>query len=166
LQPIFLRRVGEYVLRQCDQKDLEQVVSINWNSLPEHYSDFFFEEILRDLPEMFLVAEKDDQPVSYIMCRIEYGFSKTKRFTLVRRGHIVSLAVLSSHRGHGLGRALVEEVLKKMMEKGCTEVYLEVRVTNQAAIHMYEKIGFQISTRIEGYYRDGEAAYLMTFSPK
>ena len=53
-----------------------------------------------------------------------------------------------------------------MMDKGCSEVYLEVRVTNQAAIHMYENLGFQISSRMEGYYRDGEAAYMMIFSPK
>jgi len=163
LQPTYVRQIGEYTVRQCVQRDLSQVTTINWATLPEHYSDFFFEELLRESPETFLVAEKDGLVVGYIMCRVEYGFSNIKKFSLARKGHIVSVAVLGEHRDRGLGRALVEEALKGMKIRGCGEAYLEVRVSNQTAIHLYEDLGFRIASRLEGYYRDGEVAYMMTF---
>jgi [ribosomal protein S18]-alanine N-acetyltransferase len=163
LQNVFLRRVGKYGIRKALMEDLPAVISINWAALPEHYSDSFFEERLREAPETFLVAEDEaSNIVGYIMCRIEYGFSHTKRYGLARKGHIVSVAVLEGHRHFGVGRAAIEEALKGMKERGCTETYLEVRVSNDPAIDLYKKLGFQIVTTHPGYYRDGEGAYLMS----
>ena len=98
------------------------------------------------------------------MCRIEYGFSHLKRYGLARKGHIVSVAVLEAHRGNGVGRALVEESLRGMKDRGCSEAYLEVRVSNDSAIGLYRHLGFQSVTTHHGYYRDGEDAYLMSKS--
>jgi ribosomal-protein-alanine N-acetyltransferase len=163
LQNVFLRRVGKYGIRKALMEDLPAVISINWAALPEHYSDSFFEERLREAPETFLVAEDEaSNIIGYIMCRIEYGFSHTKRYGLARKGHIVSVAVLEGHRHFGVGRATIEEALKGMKERGCTETYLEVRVSNDPAIDLYKKLGFQIVTTHAGYYRDGEGAYLMS----
>ncbi len=100
--------------------------------------------------------------IGYIMCRIEYGFSHVKRYGLARKGHVVSVAVLEGHRGFGLGLALMEEALNGMRERGCSEVYLEVRVSNDAAVGLYRKLGFQVVATHHGYYRDGENAYLMS----
>jgi len=154
--------VEEYTIRRCKLEDLPVVRWINEVSLPENYSFFFFEEIFREFPEGFIVAEKDNSLVGYIMCRLEYGFSNIRRFSLARKGHIVSIAVLEGHRGKGIGSALMEEALKAMKEKNCSEAYLEVRVTNLQAINLYKKLGFQVISRIEGYYRDGEDAFLMS----
>lgn len=163
MQNVFLRRVGKYGIRKCLIEDLPSVISINWAALPEHYSDSFFEERLRESPETFLVAEDENGPIiGYIMCRIEYGFSHLKRYGLARKGHVVSVAVLEAHRGAGVGRALVEESLSGMKERGCSETYLEVRVSNEPAISLYRKLGFAVVTTHHGYYRDGEDAYLMS----
>jgi ribosomal-protein-alanine N-acetyltransferase len=40
--------------------------------------------------------------------------------------------------------------------------FLEVRVTNEAAISLYKKLGFEVTRTINGYYSDGEDAYVMT----
>ena len=163
VQNIFLRRVGKYGIRKCLVEDLPSIISINWAALPEHYSDSFFEERLRESPETFLVTEDEGGSIiGYIMCRIEYGFSHLKKYGLARKGHVVSVAVLESHRGQGIGKALMEEALKGMKERGCSETYLEVRVSNDSAITMYRILGFQTVTTHHGYYRDGEDAYLMS----
>jgi [ribosomal protein S18]-alanine N-acetyltransferase len=160
---VFLRRVGKYGVRRSLVEDLPSVISINWAALPEHYSDSFFEERLRESPETFLLAEDErGSVVGYIMCRIEYGFSHVKRYGLARKGHIVSVAILEEHRRQGLGRALVEESLKGMRERGCSEAYLEVRVSNEPAVDLYKLLGFETVTTHHGYYRDGESAYLMS----
>ena len=164
MQNSYVKRVGEYVIRPAELKDIPKVVSINFATLPEHYSDSFFEELLTESPETFLVAELAGEVLGYIMCRIEYGFSNLKKFGFARKGHIVSVAVVESHRGKGLGRALVLEALDGTVRRGCTEAYLEVRVSNTTAIKMYQELNFGSTTRIPGYYRDGEDAYLMAVS--
>ena len=142
-------------------EDLKKVISINLVTLPEHYSDYFFEDILKSSPESFIVAENDGVIVGYIMCRIEYGFSNFKRFSLIRKGHIVSLAVLEEHRKNGLGKSLISSAVEALKFKGCNEVYLEVRATNEEAVKIYKQLGFKITSIISGYYRDNEKANLM-----
>jgi len=131
------------------------------NTLPEHYSDYFFESILRELPEAFVVAEVNDNIIGYIMCKIEFGFSNFRKLGFVKKGHVVSVAVLDQHRGKGVGRALMLEGVNGVFSRKSDEIYLEVRISNEPAIKMYEKLGFQIKSRLRTYYRDGEDAYLM-----
>jgi ribosomal-protein-alanine N-acetyltransferase len=144
--------------------DVKGVIAINWAALPEHYSDSFFEELLRSSPETFLVAESDGRLVGYAMSRVEFGLSLTKRFGVSRRGHIVSIAVLEDHRRRGLGTALIEETLKGMSQRGCSEAYLEVRISNNEAVQMYKKLNFVVSTQLQAYYKDMEDAYQMVAS--
>ena len=156
-----LRKVGPYMIRRCEARDLPTVVDINLLTLPEHYSDYFFESILRELPESFIVAELYNKVVGYIMCKIEFGFSNFRKLGFVKKGHVVSVAVLNEHRNQGLGKALMLEGINGVIARKTDEIYLEVRVSNEAAVRMYERLGFQIKSRLRAYYRDGEDAYLM-----
>jgi len=154
-----------YNIRKFDPKDLYQVISINQRCLPENYSEFFFMNLYKNFPETFIVAEKDGTIVGYIMCRIESGLSSIgfTPLSLSRKGHIISIAVLPEHRGKGLGSALIEKALEAMAKfynaKSC---YLEVRVSNEPAISLYKKAGFEVQKTIRGYYADGENAYIMS----
>ena len=149
------------MIRRCEERDLNSVVNINMATLPEHYSDYFFESLLRELPEAFIVAEVDDKVIGYIMCKIEFGFSNFRKLGFVKKGHVVSVAVLDQHRGKGVGKALMLEGINGVLSRKSDEIYLEVRVSNTQAIRMYQRLGFQIKSRLRSYYRDGEDAYLM-----
>lgn len=140
---------------------MPSVIGINLNSLPEHYSDYFFHSILRELPEAFIVAEISNEIVGYVMCKIEYGFSNFRKLGFVKKGHVVSIAVLEALRGRGVGKVLMEEALNGIVSRRCDEIYLEVRTSNTPAIKMYENLNFQMKSRLRAYYRDGEDAYLM-----
>jgi [ribosomal protein S18]-alanine N-acetyltransferase len=153
--------VGDYVIRRCEASDLQAVIDINMAALPEHYSDYFFESILRELPEAFILAELNFKIVGYIMCKIEFGFSNFRKLGFVKKGHVVSVAVLEEHRGKSIGKALMVEGINGVMHRKVDEIYLEVRVSNTSAIKMYQKLHFEIKSRLRSYYRDGEDAYLM-----
>ena len=139
-------------------------MEINLKTLPEHYSDYFYESLLDELPEAFLIAEISGKLIGYIMCKTEYGFSNFKKLGFVKKGHVVSVAVIDEHRGKGFGSELVNESLKGVKMRQCGEMYLEVRCSNTDAVKLYEKLGFSINQRLKTYYRDGEDAYLMAIN--
>ena len=51
--------------------------------------------------------------------------------------------------------------MEKALELGCGVVTLETRPSNQVAHHLYRKYGFRFEGVRQGYYRDGEDAWLM-----
>jgi len=161
---VILRQIGNCIIRRCDPTDIIPVMEINLKTLPEHYSDYFYESLLDELPEAFLVAEISGKLVGYIMCKMEYGFSNFKKLGFVKKGHVVSVAVIDEYRGKGIGSELVNESLKGVKMRQCGEMYLEVRCSNNDAVRLYEKLGFSINQRLKTYYRDGEDAYLMAIN--
>ena len=158
---VILRDLNGVIIRRCEPSDIISVMEINMKTLPEHYSDYFYESLLADLPESFLVAENAGTFVGYIMCKSEFGVSNFKKLGFVKKGHVVSVAVLDKFRGNGIGSALVEEAFKGVKEKQCDEMYLEVRCSNSDAVRLYEKLGMFVRQRLRAYYRDGEDAYMM-----
>jgi len=162
-----LRSVGACNIRRADTSDIIPVMEVNLKTLPEHYSDYFYEAILAEMPEAFLVADTVDSNnrgkiIGYIMCKMEHGFSNFKKLGFVKKGHMVSVAVLTEYRKEGIGRALVEESIKGVAVRECDEFYLEVRCSNTAAVRLYERLGFEIRQKLGAYYKDGEDAYLMS----
>ena len=156
-----LRNVNGYTLRRCCLDDLKSVIDINEKTLPEHYTDYFFESLLRELPEAFIVAELNNELVGYIMCKLEFGFSNFRKLGFVKKGHVVSISLLQNHRRKNLGEALMIEGINGIVARKGDEIYLEVRASNLPAISLYEKLGFQTKSILKSYYRDGEDAKLM-----
>jgi ribosomal-protein-alanine N-acetyltransferase len=141
--------------------DLPSVTQINQTCLPENYTDIFFVDLFRRHPETFLTAQVEEKIVGYIMCRVEVGLSSIGLSGLVKKGHIVSVAVLPEHRRKGIGQTLVIQAMEGMRKYNAKQCYLEVRVTNQEAVTLYKKLGFDVARTIHGYYADGEDAFVM-----
>jgi len=158
---VILKQIGDCILRRCELGDIIPVMEINLRTLPEHYSDYFYESLLEELPEAFIVAELSGKIIGYIMCKMEHGFSNFKKLGFVKKGHVVSIAVIDNHRRKGFGSILVDEAIKGVKIRQCSELYLEVRCSNNDAVRLYEKLGFSIIHRLKAYYRDGEDAYVM-----
>ena len=156
-----MKQIGDCILRRCELGDIIPVMEINLSTLPEHYSDYFYESLLEELPEAFIVAEISGKVIGYIMCKMEHGFSNFKKLGFVKKGHVVSIAVMDEHRGKGFGSAIVNEGINGVKIRQCSELYLEVRCSNNDAVRLYEKLGFSIIQRLKAYYRDGEDAYVM-----
>ncbi len=151
-----------HLLRPFRPEDLSAVIEINRVCLPENYSPYFFMEVYKSCPEAFIVAEVNRQVVGYIMCRLEFGFSDVRRFRMVRKGHVVSVAVMPDYRRHGIGRELVVISLKALELHGAEECFLEVRTANEEAVGLYKQMGFETVRVVSHYYHDGADAYLMS----
>ena len=98
-----------FAIREFNPDDIKHVVSINQRCLPENYPDQFFMGLYYHAPKAFFVAEYEGEVVGYIMCRIERGISGFGRMP-VKKGHIVSIAVLETLRNNGANISMVKNI--------------------------------------------------------
>ncbi|MBT8171443.1 ribosomal protein S18-alanine N-acetyltransferase [Candidatus Bathyarchaeota archaeon] len=150
-----------YNLRQFEPSDLDGVIQINRECLPENYSTGFFMNLYKRFPKTFIVAELKNEIIGYIMCRIETGIPSFKMLGIARKGHVISIAVLPKHHRKGIGYRLIQSATNAMVNYKAKECYLEVRESNITAISLYKKLAFQPAKTIRNYYADGEDALVM-----
>ena len=109
----------------------------------------FVDSISAGVP--FLVATAGDQVAGYAVAH--YAGDE---------GEILNLGVGTAHRRRGIGRALVEEILRMLGRRGVRSAYLEVRESNSAAQRLYEALGFtKVGLRTRYYRRPVEDAVIL-----
>lgn len=139
------------VIRPAKLFDIPEVMRIEGDSFRERYPRGIFLTFLDRNPDTFLVAEYNGKVIGYVMAYLRPDLE----------GHIMSIAVDPAYRGNGIGSALLTEAIERLIKKGARYIGLEVRVSNQGAIRLYQRFGFKKVKRVIGYYSDGEDAYYM-----
>lgn len=66
--------------------------------------------------------------------------------------HLLNISIAKSHQGRGLGRSLLDDMMQISRGHGAANIFLEVRPSNTAAIHLYESVGFNEMAVRRGYY--------------
>ena len=74
-----------------------------------------------------------------------------KTHETLRHSGVLGMGVAASHRGQGVGSALLRATLEAARARGITRVELVVRADNAAAIRLYEKHGFELEGRLRDY---------------
>lgn len=105
---------------------------------------------LYDENSKYYIATLDNKLVGYVGCT-----------TCLDYMDILSIVVKKDYQHIGIGSRLLEHIINIAKQEGIKEIFLEVRISNQNAISLYEKYGFKnINTR-EKYYPDNhEDAYV------
>jgi len=79
---------------------------------------------------------------------------------------VLTLAVAADRWGEGIGSALLDGLLAEAGRRGCTEIFLEVRVDNDRAKRLYRRRGFTDIGIRHGYYQpSGTDALVMRLVP-
>jgi ribosomal-protein-alanine N-acetyltransferase len=144
--------------RRLDQRDLEAIERIERRSYPTPWSRSMFASELAKPSSVSLGAFDSD--TSELL-----GYLVISRY--VDAWHVMNVAVAPEHRRQGIASALFErlfEVTGADPRRGYT---LEVRISNEAAIRLYERLGFQSRGVRRGYYTDNrEDALIMWRDPE
>lgn len=109
--------------------------------------------------------EETENPTAYFVVAVEgdevLGYAGMHR--VLGESYIDNIAVFPQYRGKGIGRELTSALIERAGEDDGEFITLEVRVSNAAAIGLYESLGFERSGVRRRFYRNPtEDALIMT----
>jgi len=138
-------------LHRFNKEHLLDVLRIEDLSNPSPWSERSFIHEIDNRNGIFEVALIEGKVVGYA------GI-----WLVVDEAHITTVAIDPAYRKQGIGETLICSLLEQAKEKNMACATLEVRASNEAAIHLYEKLGFVISATRRNYYpNDNESAFVM-----
>jgi [ribosomal protein S18]-alanine N-acetyltransferase len=136
-------------IRAFSYTDLPQVLAIERRAFTSPWSVAMFVLELSKPSGIYLAAVRGTEIVGYVICA-----------RYVEAYHVMTLAVDPEHRREGIATILLDAVIERAGEDA--NYTLEVRVSNQAAIALYERYGFRgVGTRPRYYADNGEDAIIM-----
>lgn len=143
--------------RSAVLEDLEALVAIEQACFSQdRLSKRSLRRWIQSKHSVFLVIEQAQAQQTAL---VGYGLVWCHRGTRLAR--LYSLALLSSLRGHGLAKKLLLELEKRTAERGRLFMRLEVAKNNQAAIGLYESLGYRTFGEYSDYYDDHTDALRM-----
>jgi ribosomal-protein-alanine N-acetyltransferase len=149
--------VSNVELRRLELRDLGAIEEIERESYPTPWSRSMFASELSK-PSSMCLGAFDAETGDLV------GYLVISRY--VDAWHVMNVAVTAAYRRRGIARALLErlfEVTGSDERRGYT---LEVRVSNEGAIKLYERLGFVARGVRRGYYTDNrEDALIMWRDP-
>ena len=148
-------------LRHVQPADLLSIVRIERQTFDRPWDHATFESFL-DSPGFLVLEDPEGTDLGEEIAG--YVVSETVELRGNRFGHVKDLAVKPALQGAGRGRRLLEGAMRLLAGYGVTRVRLEVRPSNERALALYERAGFEVLARHDGYYPDGEDALLMARS--
>jgi [ribosomal protein S18]-alanine N-acetyltransferase len=154
-----VERVPPVQVRRLSYPDLPQVIAIERRVFPTPWSLAMFVLELSKQSGICLAATVrgsagEPRLVGYLIC---------SRYDTV--WHVMNVAVDSDHQRRGLASALLAELYERVGDEQA-RFTLEVRRSNDVAIHLYEREGFRAAGTRRRYYQDnGEDALVMWRTP-
>ena len=135
-------------IRKVSKEDVAAIVSIQ-RQTPQaaQWTTADYANLAGDPSGLILVAELDTVTPPMIV-----GFVAFHR--VIDEAELRNMAVDPAHQRQGVGRQLVAEGRRRLLEQGAKQVFLEVRASNVAAQRLYYSAGFALCSRRKDYYND------------
>ncbi len=143
-------------VRLYAKEDLPSILAVQAKS-PEaaRWFGHDYERLAENPHGMILVADLETMDPPKIL-----GFAAFHR--IIDEVEMRNVAVDPDHRQQGVGKALLEDARQRLLKAGAKRIFLEVRVSNKAALALYYSVGFALHSQRKDYYRDPqEDAYIL-----
>lgn len=127
-------------IRPMTVEDLATVMAIELRAYPFPWTEGIFRDCLR-VGYGGWVIERNGEIHGYSVMMAGGG-----------EAHVLNLCVRPESRGQGLGRLMMEHMLTQASRLKADTLLLEVRPSNQVAIHLYYSMGFNELGMRKGYY--------------
>jgi ribosomal-protein-alanine N-acetyltransferase len=135
--------------------DLADVLALEHDLFPDDpWTARMFAEEVAQPPEsrLYLIAEADGPPLAAGE-RAMAGYAGLMFVPGSTQADVLTIAVARDYWGRGIGSALLGALIAAAVERGCAEVFLEVREDNPRARGLYLRRGFEEIGVRRGYYQ-------------
>jgi len=156
------------LVRRMTLEDIQAVADIEKQCFSQPWSEKSFEDSISREDTIFLVCEENvDSQVLEVQ---EAGSASVitgyiGMYLSFDEASITNVAVSSAYRKKGYGEQLVAVAKLAAKEANAETIFLEVRVSNEPAISLYKKMGFEeLGIRKKFYEHPVEDAYIMSCS--
>lgn len=140
--------------RRIFEDDIPELLLADQEAYPDPWTTGMFLQEINNGASQFFVARLSGQIAAY------GGF-----WLVLDEAHITKITVLPQHRGQGVGRELLDWLLRRAESMGANIARLEVRESNAAARALYEAAGFREIGIRKGYYtQNNESAVVMSLA--
>lgn len=146
-------KLSKIIISHMTREDIEQVVEIEAQAYGEHHwsKSSFYDEMSNNLAKYYSAKTEDGTLIGY-----------AGTWHIIDEGHITTIAVRKEYQRQHVGEAIITKILEDCYKNGIKYLTLEVRESNQPAISLYQKYGFQSLGTRKGYYQDNnENALIM-----
>jgi len=130
----------EPAFRPMVEADVESVLNIEFAAFSHPWSRGIFIDCVKSGYECWLMFLGDQQ--------VGHGVLSAAGDEC----HLLNLTVKPESQSNGLGGKLLAHLMQQGKERGAETAFLEVRESNQVAIRLYERYGFNEIGRRRGYY--------------
>ena len=138
-------------IRRMQSEDTETVAKIEAAAFSEPWPQQEFLKACDNANYLYLTALDKETVVGYAGATI-----------VLDEADITNIAVEEGYRQLGIGEKLLLLLTEEAKKRGAARMFLEVRVSNGAAIGLYEKLGFsRVGLRKKFYRRPEEDAHIM-----
>jgi len=137
-------------LRAMVPADLADVMALEHQLFPDDpwSAEMFAEEVTQPPGSLlYIVAEADGS------AGVTAGYAGMMFVPGGVQADVLTIAVASGYWGRGVGSALLGALVQAARDRGCTEVFLEVRRDNPRARGLYLRRGFEEIGVRRGYYQ-------------
>ena len=115
------------------------------------------------LESVLAELEGAENKLYMVICEENHIVGYAGAWLVYDEGQITNIAVLPSARGKGYGSKLTKQLINECFSRGMHEIFLEVRISNLAALAMYRNLGFSVKGIRKDYYSEPtEDAYIMS----
>lgn len=143
--------MSTFSVRDAVVGDLPAVLAIEQESFSDPWSQASFNALF-NVPSVYFAVLESDNGIS------GYGVM----YVAADQSELANLAVARGARGAGCGGRLLRDLLRTGAQRGATEMWLEVRASNEPALALYKRFGFDEVGRRRRYYdRPVEDAVIM-----
>ncbi|CAG8998677.1 MAG: [Ribosomal protein S18]-alanine N-acetyltransferase [Candidatus Celerinatantimonas neptuna] len=134
-----------YQVDKLESSDLSQIMAIEQRVQHHPWNESLLQQSFNHLSYNLALRGKESDLLGYLFCRV-----------VVDEGELLNISIDRNLQHQGWGGHLLRSLIIRLKMQGIHRIMLEVRASNQPALRLYKRLGFNLDGVRKNYYPSGD----------